>query len=219
MELTKRMCEESSASILSSYNPGDALFQGLAQMMMKQRDETRISNYKTAVMLPIQQGGSLARATALHVACGRNDPSMVQCILQLDPSTLSSRDQDNVTPLMVAAISAAGRKNNMGFSLDQPVIDILLAAGADKNATNSDGLTAYGLFQSTLNEFTRMMRALCGQQPANTFIPGYAELQAKLKPSTGPTLADLTGGDSGKPGLIHYDDEVGGKKKKRSKRG
>jgi hypothetical protein len=120
---------------------------------------------------------------------------------------------------MVAAVSAAGRSNNMGFSLDQPVIDILLAAGADKNATNSEGLTAYGMFQSAHNGYNRMMRALCGPQPANTLIPGYAQLQAKLMPSTGPTLADLTGGDSGKPGLIHYDDEKEGKKKKRSKRG
>jgi hypothetical protein len=207
MMLTKIVCEDSS--LILGGDPGSEMRQALLPMIMDLRNEARASTYSKAVTLHLDQGGSLVRSNALHVACGCNDASIVKSILEMDPLTISARDEENVTPLMVAAVSAAGRRrSSTGFSMDHSVIDTLLAAGADKDATNSDGLTAYGLFLTQHKGYQRFQQTFSMQQPSDSMlIPGYAELEAKLKPRNGPTPADLTGGDSEKPGIIYYSEE------------
>jgi hypothetical protein len=54
---------------------------------------------------------------------------------------LESRDVSDVTPLMMAVETIAGESTIHGFPADHAVIDILLRSGANKDATDRDGLT------------------------------------------------------------------------------
>eukprot|EP00579_Thalassiosira_antarctica_P000891 CAMPEP_0201876714 /NCGR_PEP_ID=MMETSP0902-20130614/8328_1 /ASSEMBLY_ACC=CAM_ASM_000551 /TAXON_ID=420261 /ORGANISM="Thalassiosira antarctica, Strain CCMP982" /LENGTH=466 /DNA_ID=CAMNT_0048404017 /DNA_START=38 /DNA_END=1436 /DNA_ORIENTATION=+ len=192
LELTKRMCREENDATAAN---------------------GRSFAYRADVSRLIREGGSLLRSNALHAACAINDSSIVRCILQMDPMTLEARDTHNATPLMIAAATAAGKSNINGFPRDQPVIDILVAAGARKGAVDSKNLTAYGTFKSYQKDYSQMMQALTGrpvQSESSRVIPGLAELESKLMPprAGGPgTVADQTGGDSSEPGFINYKEE------------
>jgi len=104
--------------------------------------------YTTEVSPLLAEGGSLVKAHALHAACALDDVHVAKTILEMDPNTLESRDVFNVTPLIAAASHMAGKSNIDGFPRNQPIIDMLLDAGADTNAEDSRGLTAYGMFKS-----------------------------------------------------------------------
>ena len=152
--------------------------------------------YQADIARLMRQGGSLARARALHVACGKNNIPMIQFILRADPSALESQDETFVTPLMVAAQTAAGNATNKGFPRDQPVIDLLLASGARKDAIDSKGMTAYGILMMTHKVLSEAIQAMTGgpvRGAAPRFTPGLEELKAKLMPPGGPTAADLNG--------------------------
>lgn len=201
LELTKKCCQDCSDDVGSL--PGRPVMNGAI-------NPGRASSYQAKVSRLIQEGGSLKRSNALHAAAALNDSSIVRTILQMDPTTLESWDVNNVTPLIMAASAAAGRRNKCGFAADQPVIDALLAAGANRGATDSKGLTAYGTFLSSHKDYTQMMQALTGnpvQSSNSSSIPGYAGLEARLMPPGGPTRADKTGGDSAEPGFINYKEE------------
>ena len=172
-------------------------------------DRSRSAEYFQQCSLLIEQGGSLARSYSLHAASAMNDPSLVRCIINMDPTTIETRDVNNTTPLMVAAVAAAGRSTNQGYSLEQPVIDMLLAASVDKSAVTTNGQTAYGMFKSQREGYSQMLQAMCGRpvQSDSRLVPGLAQLEAKLIPPGGPTVADQSGGDSAKPGIINYGDE------------
>ena len=210
LELTMKICEDCSGEMqTSSSSTTEGFTLDLYKLITKSKNVGRTSAYKTAVSLHIQKGGSLVRSHALHAACANNDSSVVQCILQMDPLTISARDDSNSTPLMVAATAAAGRCTSAGLSTNQPVIDILLASGADKNEIDSKGLTAYGLFLLWRNDYNKMIQAICGRptQSSNSReLPGFAELQAKLMPQGGPTRADQMGGGD-IPGFVYYGED------------
>jgi hypothetical protein len=146
----------------------------------------------------LRQGGSLARSSAMHIACGHNAVEFVQYFMRLDRTIHSARDDANVTPLMVAAACAAGRQALGGISETQ-VIDMLLAAGARKDDVDSQNLTAYGHFRKAISEFQTMLTAMCGAP----LLPGHGQygqhspvtaVFTKLMPPGGPTAADWTGG-------------------------
>ena len=204
LQLTKRMCSESW---------GIAEITDIAAITARRSMETaagedRASAYRADVLRLIREGGSLARSNALHAACALNDPSIVRCILQIDPTTLESRDVSNVTPLMIAAASAAGKSTINGFPRNQPVIDILIAAGADKGAVDSKGLTAYGTFKAYNKDSSQAVQAMMGRAVhTERGVPGLAELEARLMPPGGPTRADRSGGESSEQGFIDYTEE------------
>ena len=166
------------------------------------------SAFRTEVTPLIRAGGSLARSHALHAACANKDVEIARCILQLDPSCLEVRDEGDSTPLMVAAAIAPGSATSQGIP-NQPVIDLLLAAGAQKGAVNSNtGMTAYGTLKYEHYQSSIAIQAMTGMPVlgGSPNTPGLAELEAKLMPPGGPTIADRTGGKSKRPGIIHYDD-------------
>ena len=152
--------------------------------------------YQADIARLMGQGGSLARARALHVACAKKNIPMIQFILRADPSALDSQDEMLVTPLMVATSMAAGSATNKGIPRDQPVIDLLLASGARKDVIDSKGMTAYGILMARHKELSEAMQAMTGGpvRGALRFTPGLEELKAKLMPPGGPTAADLNGG-------------------------
>eukprot|EP00535_Pseudo-nitzschia_heimii_P006243 CAMPEP_0197195308 /NCGR_PEP_ID=MMETSP1423-20130617/30847_1 /TAXON_ID=476441 /ORGANISM="Pseudo-nitzschia heimii, Strain UNC1101" /LENGTH=150 /DNA_ID=CAMNT_0042648905 /DNA_START=272 /DNA_END=721 /DNA_ORIENTATION=- len=86
--------------------------------------------FRTEVMKLIKEGGSLARSNALHMACKNGDLAIVNCILLMDPSCIEARDPLNRTPLMVAAQTAAAMCTIQIIPIRQPVVDLLLLAGA-----------------------------------------------------------------------------------------
>lgn len=202
LEVTKRMCSENSMRGVSSMMIG-------LQPPAVDDSADRASAFRSEVNHLIGEGGSLARSNALHAACANKDPAIVRCILQMDPSCIEARDMNNSTPLMIAAATAAGMANKNGIPRDQPVIDLLLAAGAQKGATDPNGMTAYGTLESMHADYDEMMQAMMGRavQTGPQSTPGLAELQAKLMPPGGPTVADRTRGEGAEAGFIDFKDE------------
>ena len=169
--------------------------------------------YTTEVSPLLAEGGSLVKAHALHAACALDDVHVAKTILEMDPDTLESRDIFNVTPLIAAASHMAGKANNRGFPQNHPIIDLLLDAGADTNAEDSRGLTAYGLFKARHRSLTTQNQAIIGT-PALTDevwdderlkVRGQAEIERKLLPSEGMTHADITYGENRTNGYIEFD--------------
>jgi hypothetical protein len=201
LEVTKRSCSENMMQGVSSAMIGLAL-------PMVDGSADRASAFRTEVTGLIQQGGSLARSNALHAACANRDAAIARCILQLDPSCLEARDDQNMTPLIVAAAAAAGSGNINGIP-SQPVIDVLLAAGAQKGAVDSDGLTAYGTLKSMHEKYVQAMQAIMGRPVGggSRTTPGLAALEAKLMPPGGPTAADRAGGEGEDAGYVDYSAE------------
>ena len=201
LEVTKRVCSE---AVVSSMMIG---LQSPTRDGSADRD--RASAYRTETSRLVAEGGSLARSNALHAACANNDPAIVRCILDMDPTTLESRDPSNSTPLMIAAVTAAGMSNINGMPRDQPVIDLLIGRGAQKGAVNLDGMTAYGTLKSTVEEYGMAMNAMMGRaaQAGPRTMPGLAALEAKLIPPGGPTAADRSGGATAESGFIDYKEE------------
>ena len=204
LEVTKRICRENMMSGVSSMMIG---LQPLTRDGAVDMD--RVSAYRTEVSRLVAEGGSLGRSNALHAACANRDPALVRCILEMDPTTLESRDISNCTPLMIAAATAAGMSNINGMPRDQPVIDLLIARGAQKGAVDLDGMTAYGTLKSMVEEYGQAMNAMMGRavQTGPRTMPGLAELEAKLMPPGGPTAADRSGGASAESGFIDYKEE------------
>jgi len=203
LEVTKRMCSSRMAGVSS-------MMIGLHPPTRDgAADRDRASAYQTEIARLVAEGGSLARSNALHAACANKDPAIVRCILNMDPTTLESRDPSNSTPLMIAAATAAGMSNIDGMPRDQPVIDELIGRGAQKGAVNLDGMTAYGTLKSMVEEYGMAMNAMMGRavQTGPRTMPGLAELEAKLIPPGGPTAADRSGGASAQSGFIDYKEE------------
>lgn len=153
------------------------------------------------------RGGSLTRSHCLHSAVANNCLQVVQMILELEPATINGIDTDNLTPLMIAAQSAAGRTNQSGLD-DTSVIEYLLQRGADKNLTDPLGMTAYGHYKKASKEFTEMLRAMTGNpKMTRPVLPSLLQVEAFLCPQTGPTTADKTGGKGANSGLKDYSAE------------
>ena len=192
LELTKRICSS-----------------GLAEGMDESMGTQRAASYRNEVSHLISDGASLVNSHALHAACALNDIYVAKTILDMDASTLESRDVHNATRLFLAAAYMAGQSNNSGFALEHPMIDFLLDAGADKDATNSEGLTAYGTFKSYNRNYQQSIQAMMGNAVFNDelMVPGQAALEMKLVPRGGPTAADLSYGEGADRGYVEYDDD------------
>lgn len=126
-------------------------------------------------------------------------------LLQMDPGALNFTDAFGNTPLMVAAIKAAGSRSRDGIQ-DTKVIDLLLQKRANRDLIDEDGMSAYGLLTEKLNEYSLMMSTMLGKPPSSEpDHPSVTSLKRKLMPSTGPTDADAKGGKE-QPGFIDYSD-------------
>lgn len=201
--VTEIICNESKKFYSVSLSP-----RSVTRMGVDTRTVPDWEAFHTDLERLISQGGSIANSHALHEACSKNCLEVVDCLLKLDPSALDALNSKHQTPLMVAALNAAGRTSMHGI-LETRVIDFLLAAGASTDLTDEDGLTAYGHFRKAhddyvfaiqeMNDQPRMVRP---RPPA----PGVAALEMRLMPLQGPTTSDLSGNEKApcEDGLVDY---------------
>lgn len=186
----------------------------ILKLVMKVAGESRFSEAPTSpakiaqlrndIGNLVHAGGSVSRSHAIHAACANNDKAVLDCLLELDPTIINSLDQENMTPLMIAAMSAAGRSTINGIP-ETRAIDILLAAGADKGKEDSFGMTAYGHFKSKTAGFDEMMNAMTGQScTTNQSHASHLAVERKLLPPLGPTTSDMNGGEGEEAGFMDY---------------
>ena len=154
----------------------------------------------------VHSGASVARSCALQVACRNNAFEAVKLLLEIEPAAINHPDnRGNNTPLMLAAMSAAGRCSRSGID-ETKVVDYLLSNGADKGLQDRNGMTAYGRFVQQREEYAVAIQAMAGRPVtiggASSGTRSERALQAKLTPVEGPSAADLTGGRH--PGIVDY---------------
>eukprot|EP00986_Skeletonema_menzelii_P008611 scaffold3686_cov149-Skeletonema_menzelii.AAC.1 len=185
---------EQSTMSMSAAMMGNAIYQRPAdptttqQLQSLRRDLTKL----------VGEGGSIARSTALHVACEKNSIKVVKLLLELDASSAKVKDRMGRTPLIVAAMNACGRRTINGIDETQ-VIDNLLNAGARKEDADNVGLTAYGHFK----KYFKRMPSMASLQH-NTSL---TDLEHKLYPPGGPTAMDFSSGKGGSSGFVDYKPE------------
>jgi hypothetical protein len=162
---------------------------------------------RTDVQRLVTLGGSISKSHALHVACANNVLDVVKLLLELEPTAVNGYDRMNLTPLMVAADSAAGRKTITGIR-EVDIVNYLLANGAQTSLQDSDGMTAYGHFKKKTAEFALMMQAMMGRTTKQSALhSSVVALERKLLPPGGPTTADLCGGEGSSSGFVDYSQE------------
>lgn len=153
----------------------------------------------------VSLGGSVAKSQALHAACANNVFEVVRSILEIYPSSINVKGFENLTPLMCAALCAAGRTSKN--SIDETwVVDYLLAVGASKGTTDGNGLSAYGHLKKSMADSHIAMQDMMGHR---TSLPRGANptiqvLEAKLMPPGGPTTSDLSGGEGAEAGFVEF---------------
>jgi hypothetical protein len=177
---------------------------GMAEYSASPNDSSPYQTLFTEIQLLCATTGSLVRSHALHAACANNALPVVNYILEHEPNTIESRDQNLSTPLMVAASSAAGRNTNSGIA-ETVVIDRLLAAGANKSLQDDAGMTAYGNFLAAKKEYEIMIIAMTGGnvRPRGN-LPSVQALETKLRPTEGPSPGDVSGGTGANTGFVDY---------------
>ena len=156
----------------------------------------------------LSQGGSVVRSHALHAAVGNNCFEMVKLLLRIELDAINAFDEFGATPLMVAAISAAGRSSNDGIQ-DTRIIDLLLEAGATRELCDRSGMTAYGKYVDARKQYTLAIQTMMGMSVPSSSAPKHPSeerLMRILVPVNGPTEADLHGGENN-PGLVEYSDD------------
>ena len=166
------------------YNPpGDCTTE--EQLKSLRRDLIRLQSV----------GGSIARSTAVHVACSKNKTAVIKLLLELDSASISATDSMGRTPLIVAALNACGRLSINGID-DTEAIDALLASGANKASTDCMNMTAYGYYRQSSERGARMTYV----EKRSTIT----DLEHKLYPPGGPTASDFTQGKGGSSGFVDY---------------
>ncbi|CAB9531490.1 unknown protein [Seminavis robusta] len=158
------------------------------------------ANIEHKVKSLISQGASVTRSLALHTAVANSNRKVVLLLLRLDREGF---DPNGTTPLMLATREAA----NLPEDDETEILDILLAAGADRSAQNLEGKTAYGLLLDWRGDYWAMEHLGRGKNMCFTVLKQQVseeETAQKLLPPNGPSPADETGGVM--EGFVHFDD-------------
>eukprot|EP00934_Nitzschia_sp_Nitz4_P004931 Nitzschia sp. Nitz4//scaffold23_size168460//165200//166537//NITZ4_002251-RA/size168460-processed-gene-0.277-mRNA-1//-1//CDS//3329543731//4921//frame0 len=146
----------------------------------------------------VRDGVNIMESDIIHEACESQNFEIVKLILELEPNVVNEKSGRGFTPLMVAAVNT--RDHNL------KLIDLLLAAGADKSVRNERGSTACGLVIAKGRELNEAMQAIMGHRTGTEPMDPHLErLRSKIMPTGGLTPTDLAGGST--PGLIVYPDE------------
>jgi len=84
---------------------------------------------------------------------------------------------------MMAAATMAGKYNINGFPSDHRIIDLLIEAGANKDAIDSLGLTAYGTFKQFYKNHCLSMDAMLGRRRSteDEAVPSHSEITQLLQ--------------------------------------
>ena len=98
---------------------------------------------------------------------------------------MNNKDGRGFTPLMIAAQAAPGKT-----TINQPkppsnIVAALIAFGADKDATNNEGVTALGCFYASTRSYNDVSSTFGGR--VHKVDP---TLRLMLMPTGGPTAAD-----------------------------
>lgn len=99
----------------------------------------------------IAKGASLSRSGALHLAVGYNNLRMITFLVESYPLAINTFDPHGNTPLMIAAVRAAGRHTIDGIE-DTRILDFLVREGAYTDLCNKENMTAYGCYLKIRNE-------------------------------------------------------------------
>lgn len=164
-------------------------------------DPAQVTRICSEITKLINRGASIARSQVLHKACIFNTMALVPFLLELEPSSIHGRDVLDCTPLMLAAKSAAGRRNRCWGITDTRVVDCLLAKGARKDDQDKNGMTAFGHLKNILDGYGIVALS------AESCMPGIQALKDKLMPSGGPTESDLKGEQATAVGFVDYSEE------------
>lgn len=133
----------------------------------------------------ISAGASLDAAGALHQAAYNRQAALARALVQRG-ADVNGRDASEQTPLMVAAQAVDNGVTIHNPSSDTSCVDALIALGANKALTNSDGLTALGLYRSKCRSMDDFRSALTSEARRGT----NPAIEATLLPPDGPTPAD-----------------------------
>ena len=134
----------------------------------------------------VAAGATVDGACALHAAAANHrDDVLALLFAHARGGAVNFVDASGQTPLMVAAVAAAGSGSNCSPP-KTACVRTLLRHGADRGAVDPSGRTAYGQLRGAARgyaDFSRMFGM--GRTGAE-----YAELERLLLPPGGPTDAD-----------------------------
>eukprot|EP00551_Chaetoceros_affinis_P004401 CAMPEP_0203670520 /NCGR_PEP_ID=MMETSP0090-20130426/6566_1 /ASSEMBLY_ACC=CAM_ASM_001088 /TAXON_ID=426623 /ORGANISM="Chaetoceros affinis, Strain CCMP159" /LENGTH=406 /DNA_ID=CAMNT_0050535397 /DNA_START=189 /DNA_END=1409 /DNA_ORIENTATION=+ len=182
----------------------DDVYTNAENSVVKSRENDR---KRSLIQELISRGASITQSRALHVAVANNCYDMVEYLLQIGHDAIDTFDEFGNTPLMLAAVSAAERSSKDGIG-NTKIVDLLLAMKAKRDLCDPSGMTAYGQFINKRKEYDLMMKTLLGHPPPSASAPKHPSeemLMQKLVPDSGPTEADLRGGEKN-DGFVEYGD-------------
>jgi len=138
------------------------------------------------VMQLVREGADINRSNALHV-CAANGMTPLFDPLVHQGALVNAKDEQNMTPLMLAARHAPG--NTTKFNPTPPIggIRALLGLGANKDITDGVGRTALGHFYDTVRGYSDMAECFGSSRAKEPLDP---TIEGLLLPSGGPTEAD-----------------------------
>jgi hypothetical protein len=165
-------------------------------------DET--ADFSDAQLARVKQligaGASVLTASVLHVLVSQGAFAAFSRLLSLVPAgaraqAVNARDFNDCTPLHVAAYFAVGGTSSRSPKPDLAFCRQLLALGADKDAINNRGYSAYGGAVSAVRNFRDMHAAFGGAKPPPLLPPPPYTHPFSLRPpsrTAGECPTDMT---------------------------
>ena len=139
------------------------------ELMQLFRDHTgaRTTAFERSVRALVSAGASVRGSFAMHfcAAQGREMAAMatlVDLLVEIDPSCVNGRDTNNLTPLMIAVQAAIGQTTQYAPAPKDTLVRKLLARGADTALTDDGGHSALGRLRLAARSAEDMLGALCG---------------------------------------------------------
>eukprot|EP00563_Minutocellus_polymorphus_P015915 CAMPEP_0181053304 /NCGR_PEP_ID=MMETSP1070-20121207/18039_1 /TAXON_ID=265543 /ORGANISM="Minutocellus polymorphus, Strain NH13" /LENGTH=300 /DNA_ID=CAMNT_0023132429 /DNA_START=25 /DNA_END=924 /DNA_ORIENTATION=- len=172
---------------------------------IRERGENLVQKVKSLIE---DDGASIRRAFVLHCASRFRLNDLFDALLDLVPANerkaaINEVDFCGCTPLFTAAQSVP---DNIGQANEQyDFVEKVLKLGADKNYIDIKGLTALGMYRTTLQymeEFTSraMLNSIPGRgEDDNDWEPIHERMEELLMPARGETEADRNAKKSPEP--------------------
>lgn len=149
-------------------SPADA---ALFEFVMSIHTLDKTADFSDAQLARVKQligaGASVLTASVLHGLACKGAFAAFSRLLSLVPAgaraqAANARDFNDCTPLHLAASSAVGGTSSRSPKPDLAFCRQLLALGADKDAVNNRGLSAYGVAVSAMRNYRDMNAAFGG---------------------------------------------------------
>jgi hypothetical protein len=200
--------DEELFKFVKKNSPNDDYVEvGGAAQIQARKDKVR----EDAIIQLVSRGASITRSHVLHCAVANNCYEMTKSLLLLEHDAIDTLDDFGATPLIVAAINAAGRSTKDGIK-NTRIIELLLAEGAKRELCDRSGMTAYGNYLKQREDSNLAIHSMMGMPVPSSSAPKHPSEERLMKillPANGPTNADLRGGNVN-PGIVEYDCESSG---------